>query len=309
MFKILALNALISAYCQSVLYIDGFKFSDTQATLQGIFIAACFLFIIKSKPLKVLSKEAPLPNIFNLYTISSILLQFAVHFAALVYLTSEATARSPPREGRVRLNIDLEPGEEEEAFKPNIINSTVFIICFALQVSTFAVNHKGHPFMERLRENKFLMYAILASSAVIVALSFGISNELNQTFEIIDFPEEVHNNTIYHLFTIILLIISFSLSVQNDLNRSLGGRHSVGVFCGSNLLVFVWFCTKIRYCVRLLIHSIDKLSPIFIIHDVHVEQCAFNCDDYSSNNYHKTFDGFHTLYFRTNPKHFIYPFI
>lgn len=191
MFKILALNALISAYCQSVLYIDGFKFSDTQATLQGIFIAACFLFIIKSKPLKVLSKEAPLPNIFNFYAISSILLQFFVHFSALVYLSHEASVRSAPREGKVKLNIDLAPDEPEEAFAPNIINSTVFIICFALQVSTFAVNHKGHPFMERLRENKYLMYAILASSGVIVFLSLGLSSDLNQMFEIVDFPEEV----------------------------------------------------------------------------------------------------------------------
>lgn len=142
------------------------------------------------QPLKVLSKEAPLPNIFNMYTLSTILLQFSVHFISLIYLTQEATARSPPREGKVKLNVDMEPGEKEE-FVPNIINSTVYIICLALQVSTFAVNHKGHPFMESLRENKLLMYAIMASSAVVVMLTSGLSDELNSTFEIIAFPEDV----------------------------------------------------------------------------------------------------------------------
>ncbi|CAB3406055.1 unnamed protein product [Caenorhabditis bovis] len=186
MFKILALNALVSAYSLSALYLDGVKFSDTQATVQGLLLAACFLFISKSKPLKTLSKQRPMANIFNAYTLLTVTLQFIVHFSCLLYIVDMAHI-AEPREGP----IDL-----EAKFTPNILNSTVYVISMALQVCTFAVNYRGRPFMESLFENKAMLYSIMFSGSAVFMLATGASEDLMKQFELVTLPDELRNKLV-----------------------------------------------------------------------------------------------------------------
>jgi cation-transporting ATPase 13A1 len=95
MYKILALNCLISAYSLSVIYLDGIKFGDGQVTISGMLMSVCFLSISRAKSVEGLSKERPQPNIFNVYIIGSVLGQFAIHIVTLIYLSNYVYKHEP----------------------------------------------------------------------------------------------------------------------------------------------------------------------------------------------------------------------
>ena len=196
MYKILALNCLISAYSLSVLYLDGIKFGDGQVTISGMMMSVCFLSVSRAKasflgfilhmiantvqPVEALSKERPQHNIFNPYIIGSILGQFAIHIVTLIYV-SQYVQRAEPKKD----DIDLE-GE----FEPSLLNSAIYLLQLIQQISTFAINYQGRPFRESIRENKGMYWGLVLVSGVAFSCATEFVPEINEKLKLVPFSSE-----------------------------------------------------------------------------------------------------------------------
>ncbi|CCM06202.1 uncharacterized protein FIBRA_08445 [Fibroporia radiculosa] len=178
MYKILALNCLITAYSLSVQYLDGIKFGDYQVTISGMLMSVCFLCISRAKPIEKLSRERPLGNIFNLYVMSSILAQFSLHIVSLVYITSLC-----------RQFEELGPIDLEAKFEPNLLNTAIYLLGLSQQVSTFVINFQGRPFREGIRENSALFWGLVGASAVAFSGATDFMPEMNRWLQIVEMTD------------------------------------------------------------------------------------------------------------------------
>ncbi|XP_020593428.1 probable manganese-transporting ATPase PDR2 [Phalaenopsis equestris] len=177
MFKILGLNCLATAYVLSVMYLDGVKLGDMQATISGIFTAAFFLFISHARPLQTLSPARPHPNIFCAYVFLSLLGQFAMHLIFLVSAVNEAAKHMPEE--------CIEPDSE---FHPNLVNTVSYMVNMMIQVATFAVNYIGRPFNQSISENKPFRYALFAALGFFVVITSDSFRDLNDWLKLVPLP-------------------------------------------------------------------------------------------------------------------------
>ena len=115
MYRILALNCLFSAYNLSVMYLDGIKFGDTQATVSAICISAFFFLVSRSQPMNTLSKFHPPATVFEAHIIVSVFGQFLIQITGLISISYICKLYS----------VDILPVDQE--FKPCLLNSALFI--------------------------------------------------------------------------------------------------------------------------------------------------------------------------------------
>lgn len=177
MYKILALNSLIYAYNLSVLNLSGVRYGDFQMTVTGMLISACFLFLTRGKAIKEMSPKRPQSNIFNVYLLTSVLLQFALHVAVLIYVTQNARRYEIPWKVTEKLK-----------FQPGLMNTAVYLLGLIMQVSTFVVNYQGRPFRESLMENKPLRNSLGAVGLICVVAALELFPEFNEWLELVPMP-------------------------------------------------------------------------------------------------------------------------
>jgi cation-transporting ATPase 13A1 len=129
-----------------------------------------------------LSKERPQNNIWNWYIIPSVLGQFAVHIATLVYI-SNFVHKFEPRKDRSLINLEGE-------FEPSLLNSAIYLLQLIQQISTFAINYQGRPFRESIKENKGMYWGIVLVTSVAFSCATEFIPEINERLKLVPFTTE-----------------------------------------------------------------------------------------------------------------------
>ena len=229
--QILALNCLISAYSLSALYLDGIKSGEAQMIATGVLLTVASLAFSFARPVDELSPVPPLRSIFHPAYALSLIGQLLIHLACMVYSFQLAKQFEPsgpgsctacgPAPGNVAegtgffaelaKQLEKELAKQESPsdapstgykFTPSLLNTVVFLVTTAQQVSVMFVNYKGRPFMQGITENPAFMWSVLLSVGGAFVCAFEQAPELNKALKLVSMPNDDFRWRVLHTLAV-----------------------------------------------------------------------------------------------------------
>eukprot|EP00211_Chloroparvula_japonica_P000750 CAMPEP_0119125976 /NCGR_PEP_ID=MMETSP1310-20130426/5062_1 /TAXON_ID=464262 /ORGANISM="Genus nov. species nov., Strain RCC2339" /LENGTH=1513 /DNA_ID=CAMNT_0007116097 /DNA_START=47 /DNA_END=4588 /DNA_ORIENTATION=+ len=210
--QILVLNCLITAYSLSALSLEGARNSEYQLIATGLTLVVASMAFTFAKPLDRLSNVHPLPTVFHPASIISVFGQLAIHLACMVYAVRMSKDAMGETELKALLNFQKEAarrykmtGNEEflSKHKPNLLNTVIFLVETAQQVSVMAVNYKGRPWTKSLSENTALLWSLFATLVGVCLCAWEVVPELNKLLGLVALPGDD-----FRVEVIVLLLLS-----------------------------------------------------------------------------------------------------
>jgi cation-transporting ATPase 13A1 len=194
-YKILALNCLVSSYVMSVLYLKGLKTGDIQMTVNGVISALMFFFLSQAKPEVRLSAVRPPSSVFSSATCVSLVGQFIVHMVSLLALSF------------ICRDYDPSEGSAETAdgkFQKNVFNTAMFLLSSTMQINNFVVNYRGVPFIQDIQDNYWMYRSVQLVYASLFLATSGVLEPFNDLLQLVEFPDPL-----LRTYVILLLIGNF----------------------------------------------------------------------------------------------------
>lgn len=212
------LECTISAYTMAALSLEGARQSERQLLASSWLILTAVGSFSYSSPLETMHPVKPLRSLFHPAIISSIALQAIVHLVCISYgvsIAKEAMGDEKLNEvidfnyqAAMGLDKKLEEFEDDynpiesfmamwqHPFKPNLLNTVVFLVQTAQTMSVFFVNYKGRPWMNGLLENHALFLSLFIAIGSVAVCAWEVFPILNDMLQLEPFPDNQFRVTV-----------------------------------------------------------------------------------------------------------------
>eukprot|EP00392_Amoebophrya_sp_AT5.2_P004320 g4328.t1 len=205
--QIMMLDSMISAYSLSAMSADGTRPSEQQMMASGTLLSVAAIAFNFARPLDRMHPVRPLRTVFHPALFFSMMGQLAIHLVCMVMVMNLAKEAMGEDELKEVLkfekdrNSHIDAMEDEEMndvwwftkvpFRPNLLNTMVWLVEVSQQISVLFVNYKGRPWMKGMLENQALFLSLFGCMGLVWVCATNAIPIVNETLKLVDVPEDL----------------------------------------------------------------------------------------------------------------------